>query len=293
MKIYSKIVLDIATGVVRESEAINYLGPIVQLKGATKSTTTNVVSLPPASPDEIESRQLQKYALLENIGGGDKVVLTQAQFDALPEEQRLGNWTQPGGPSGGIYVRSKTDSEYSPDELNARKIDKLFSEEALKRAESGFGATPEEKQKLGVMFDEAKRRGNNNIREFLSELSGSRGMDVASSTPLAREASRATEELNLGIEGQRAASELNFAEGSRNFAQELRNFQQGLTTRAADNRMAAGAGFGNMANNMAQLRAQSASSTSKTKSSGGGGGFLGGLANFAGGFAGGFLRGGA
>ena len=140
----------------------------------------------------------------------------------------------------------------------------------MKRAKAGFGATPEEKATLSTIYGQQRDVGKENIRQFMAELSGARGMDIATSSPMAREAARASSELESSLGSAQAASEVDFGERARNFAQEMRGFQQGLQQRSLENRLNIGAGFGSQANALGELRGMQKKTT--TKGPGGGGG---------------------
>lgn len=253
MKIYTKLIIDIESDTIITSTEAPYVGLVAQTKGGGKSTTT--VTIPPPTAEETEQRLMSNRA------------------NQLSMRQQGYKW------NGSDFV-PLGEEEFTPEEQQQRKIEKLYGAEALRRAEAGFGATPEEKAVLDQMYEGAKGSGQENIRQFMAELSGSRGMDIAESSPMAREAARAQGELIQGLETGRATANLDFAERSRAFGQEMTNFQTGLRQRAMENKMASGGFAANQANNLGQLRAAQTTTTSKTK--GGGGGFLGALGGIGG-----------
>lgn len=246
MKIYRQVIVDIASDTVLSTMEFTDVGSVARAKGGKKSSSSTTISFPPPTAEETEQ----------------KLMANKANILAMKSQGYKWN--------GSDFVPLEK-GDYSAQELEDQELEGLYRAEAMKRAKAGFGATPEEKAAIEKIYGTSQKRGSENIRQFLSELSGSRGMDVAESSPLAREAGRAVGELSEGLEGARSASEVDFGERSRNFGQELRNFQQGLQQRAFENRITSGSLSGGMANNMAQLRSQQSTTTTKNKTSGGGG----------------------
>jgi len=257
MKIYSKIVVDIETNkVCWVVEALD-ADLVAQSKGGGKTTST--VTIPPPTQEETEQRLMSNRA--------NQLAMRQQGF----------KW------DGKDFV-PMGEEEFSPQERQMREVESLYGAEALRRAKAGFGATDEEKGVINKIYGTSQKRGQENIREFMAELSGSRGMDIKDSSPMAREAARASADLTEGLEGSRAVAELDFGERSRAFGQELRGFQEGLRQRAFDNRMTSSSGFGNAAGQLGQLRGMQ--KTTKSKGGGGGmdvGGMIGGIGSAVGG----------
>ncbi|MGH9876239.1 MAG: hypothetical protein ACRD5H_01250 [Nitrososphaerales archaeon] len=261
---YSKIVIDISTSSIVEQIPFDYTGPIAELKGKQKSSTT--VSIPPPTAEETQARAMQNFANRLALGESGYVVRTTPPPAGEPGWESIGS---------GTFARKKTTEEFTPEERQEQEVNRLYGAEALKRAQAGFGATPEEKTAIEKIFGTARTRGKESIRQFLSELSGARGFDVASATPLAREASRASQELEEGLGSAQAASEVDFGERARHFGQEMRAFQEGLRQRTFTNRLNIGGAYGNIAGELGGLR--SMQTTTKQKSGGGRGLNIGGI----------------
>ena len=312
--IYTKLVVDIASNAILESEAFLHTGPVDELKGSVKSTSTTVI--PPPTAEETDQRALANFANLQGLAqqgyevsstdprlGAAGAKAEAAYFAANPDVAAIyGNGAAGGGLQhwldygkaegraggegfadqrpwqkvGSQWIRQAAPSAMSPEDQQMAEIQKLYGDELLKRAKAGFGATDEEKAKIGEIYGAQRTAGKENIRQFMAELSGSRGMDINTSTPMARELARASGELETSLGAAQGASELDFGERARNFAQEMRNFQAGLQQRSMENRMNMGAGFMGMANNLAELRSQSKTTTSKGP---GGGSQVGGIAS--------------
>lgn len=369
--IYTKLVIDIASNAILESEAFLHLGPVNELKGSVKSTSTTVI--PPPTTEENNQRALANFANIQGLqsqgyetsstdprlrpanakaeaayfaanpdvaavyGNGANGGGLQHWLDYGKNEGRLFGGYDPTGRyitggsdpnkyigtaeeaaanpslgwspiSGGMFIRKRTASDFSEDTANPwqkvgdqwirkapasalspedqqmAEIQKLYGDELLKRAQAGFGATDEEKAKIGEIYGAQRTAGKENIRQFMAELSGSRGMDINTSTPMARELARASGELETSLGAAQGASELDFGERARNFAQEMRSFQAGLQQRSMENRMNMGQGFMGMANNLAELRSQNKTTTTKGP---GGGSNIGGIASGVGSAVGG------
>ena len=270
---YSKIVIDITTDRVLEKIPLNYTGPIIDLKGGSKQSSTTTVNIPPPTQEETQARAMSNYINELSLADQGYVFAPSGPPPTGPEWQSIG----------GRWLRKKTEADFTPEERRDKEINDLYSNKLLERARAGFGATPEEKAQIEKIYGTQRTKGKESIRQFMAELSGSRGMDISSSTPMARELARASGELEEGLGAAQSASELDFGERARNFGQEMRSFQEGLHQRAFENRMNIGGAYGNQASNLGQMRYGSASQTSTSKTKGGGGGFnLGGLLGGAG-----------
>jgi hypothetical protein len=214
MRIYSKVVIDIASGRTLEAESYDYRGPLA-LCGGPKIKTA---SPPPPTEEELANQQLDlalKKAQLGDLG-----------FEYFTDDK------------GKLQLRKR---ELTPEEQTRQG--KLQEMEDLAFSQLTGKISPEQEALIEKSYGRAESEGNEDIKRFMIEQAGARGMELGD-TPLTREIARAKADLTLGLGSAKAASKLNLGQMEREFGLSLGSFREGLRNQSFTNRLNIGGQMG-------------------------------------------------
>ncbi len=260
--IYTKLVIDIETGAVLESEALPYSGPMAWAGGSKKkqhTDNTTTVTLPAPTQEELDQRSKSN------------AIQDQQLYDAGYQ------WNPADDTHASTYLtkRALTESEQSDADFDA-KMKKYVQDQMT-------GTISDETRNLvSGIYQSQRDAGNSEIDRFAREGAGARGMDLTTDSPAMREASMAKGNLEGQLRGAESASLLNQGNAQQLFAANYSQFQQQLQQQAFINKQAMQGGYNQNAQQFAQMRSLQPTQTSRTTSymSGGPSPFLGALNGF-------------
>ena len=112
--INTKVVIDIATDSILETVPYTYVGSIAELKGGSKSTTSSTMIMPAPTAAEQQQTGLQNFANTAALEAQGYHIGNQGEYE---QTNGQGGWNYlSGAGAGAMYIRPKTDAEYSPEE---------------------------------------------------------------------------------------------------------------------------------------------------------------------------------
>ena len=247
MKVYRRLVLDIATWQRLEEDSFEYDGSVTFVKGATKTTTT--VTVPPPTPEEEQDKALGR--------GINELQLGQLGYEAIynPETKSY------------TFNKIPLTPQQQIEEEQFNKLRELSYNRMMGIAD------PETQRLVGETFQGQRAAGNEELTRYLTEQAAARGLDI-NDTPLLRELGLQKSKLETGLRGAEAASLLDVGSRNQLFGQSLAEFQQGLQQQAFMNRQGLGESALQSGLGLGRMRMQPTTSTQRTS---GGGGLFGGL----------------
>lgn len=95
---------------------------------------------------------------------------------------------------------------------------------------------PEEQARLDTIYNVSKTQGEQALNQYADQLSGMRGMRVTD-TPIGGEVLRQRGNLELGLQGQKAASSLDLSQASADFNARMAEFTGNLRQQAFMNQL--------------------------------------------------------
>lgn len=167
-----------------------------------RGTQTSVIQLPPASPAEEE---LKKVNL--------EVAKLQAEELKAAAAERA---TQAGQPISELQTK-----------VQQKAMENIY---ARLTGQSPVLA-PEEQAHLDTIYNTAKTQGEQALNQYADQLAGMRGMRVTD-TPIGGEVLRQRGNLELGLQGQKAAGALDLGQASAQFNAQMAEFTNNLRQQA-------------------------------------------------------------
>ena len=325
MKIYTRIVIDFASGAVEAADWYDHRGPVAWAKGGGGGTTT-VINQP--NPPSVEEKALT----------AKQVELAEAQLAAIRQQTQLQTDLFAGTKETSdlqlnILRQLVAQGEKPPSqrELDAQAREDEAGKIALETLKRGGAASPEEQRLIGEATAAGIKAGESDIdrsfedalRQIREELAPSLGLS-AGDTPLedranllGREVIRGKADLSTNLRGAEASAKLNLplargqleagiASTQQQLAIAAQEFQADLRQAALMNRLALSDAFGNRVGlgvqsglglatgipgasslNSAVSRMAAGRGSVETRSGGGGGGIgLAGIGSVLGGIGG-------
>lgn len=227
--------------------------------GGGKTTVVNQTNVPPRTPEETEllreqlnATKTQNQLFQVQI---EEVKKQNAEFEKLLPAQRELFAAQTGALTSLARVQEQqfeAQARLLPvQERQVALLEAALTEtptqtkirEASEARALAFleGRTPPlsagQTERLDTLFGTQREEGQEEIRRFAEELAGQRGLNL-SDTPIGGEALRATERLERGLRGARAAAEIDITQAETLFSEQTRQFQAGLSQQAFMNRLA-------------------------------------------------------
>ena len=173
-----------------------------------RGSQTTTIQMPAASPEETELKKLNLELAKRQIAAMDRAETEQAAAGGEPVSQLQKDVQKKALEN--IYARLTGQSPV----LN-----------------------PEEQARLDTIYNTAKTQGEEALTQYADQLAGVRGMRV-SDTPIGGEVLRQRGNLELGLQGQKAASSLDLSQAGADFNARMAEFTGNLRQQAFMNQLA-------------------------------------------------------
>jgi len=243
MKVYRRLVLDIATGRTVEEDAFEYVGTVASAGGGKMKSKTTVV-VPPPTPEEEQDKALGRGINLLGLG--------EQGYDAVydPNTKQY------------TFTKRPLTPEQQEEETQLKKLREMSFNRMMGIAD------PETQRRVGEVFQSQRASGNEELTRYMNEQAGARGLNL-SDTPLLRDLGLQKSRLETGLRGAEAASLLDVGQANQIFGQSMAEFQNALRQQAFLNKQSVGEQALQSGLGLGRMRMGQATTT-QTQSGGGG-----------------------